>query len=121
MSRGHDFRRLGDTVSQRGRTPDRQGCDDSIGRDAGEQRGSDSDKHLRVSVLVVRHPARLERYLDETSASLRRAGNEAVGAERAASWRTFAKHVPGDSYRVQMQSDATAGTRITVTFTASPD
>ena len=52
--------------------------------------------------------------------SIRRAGYEAMNGGHDA--LAFAHHVPGDSYRVRIARNAWAsGTRVIVSFTASPD
>jgi hypothetical protein len=59
-------------------------------------------------------------YVEQTAGILRAAGYEELGATPTS--RSFVRHVPGDSYRVQLSrgtSNTTA--RVAVSFQASPD
>jgi hypothetical protein len=59
-------------------------------------------------------------YASEVMASFQRAGYEAVN--RGPDSMAFANHVPGDSYRVRIaRTDLASATRVTVSFSASPD
>lgn len=60
------------------------------------------------------------KYRSQLTAVLRRVGYEPVSTSGDS--LTFSKHVPGDSYRVTIDpSSGGSKTRVTVTFSASPD
>jgi hypothetical protein len=59
-------------------------------------------------------------YRSEAADSLQRSGYEALSTTPDAF--AFAKHIPGDTYRVRIEGKGSASvTRVTVSFSASPD
>jgi hypothetical protein len=82
--------------------------------------GPEREAHSVSAEWSFEAPADWERYLDAAHASLRRSGFERLST--AASTLAYARHVPGDAYRVQISRDASSDrTRVTVTFLAAPD